>query len=148
MNEMMQKKIILTREQKERHAAQAVQKIQAFVNEANNIQSRRCEVMVALLTAHVQHAGARRSALGFGGTSKEDVDHCRLLAHYAVEEDAKEKFNDLKTLFAELGIQGPQPHLEWAAAQVGITLFDQPAPPADEPKLIQPATIQAVPELQ
>lgn len=140
MNEMMQKRIILSREQEERHAAQAVQKVQAFVNEANNIQARRCEVMVALLTAHVTHAGARSGALG-GGTTQADVDRCRELAHYAVQEDAKQKFSDLKQLFAELGIKGPQPHLEWAAKTVGVTLFD-------EPQLVQPVTAQGVEVIQ
>ena len=96
-----------------------MQKVQAFVNEANNVQSRRCEVMVALLTAQaggrlLRRRRARRQLI---------ADHCRPWQHYAaVEEDAREVATS-KTP-RRFGIRGPQPHLEWAAAQVGVQLFD------------------------
>lgn len=119
--------IHLSKEQEERIAAQSVQKIQAFIGEAAQIQSRRCEVMVALLSAAVTR----------DGVDKVNVEKCRALAHEAVDADSRQKWTDLKALFAELAINGPQPHLEWAARQVGVVLFDNPP---EEPNLIQPAT--------
>ncbi len=128
-----QKRLIqLSKEQEERMAAQSVQKIQAFVNEASQIQSRRCEVAIGLLAAHV-------TARGIGATSNEDAVRCKELAEFIVEADARQKFTDLKKLFVELKINGPQPHLEWAAKQVGVTLFDEPA--AAE-RLIIEATVE------
>lgn len=136
MNETMKqygdKRLIhLTKEQEERMAAQSVQKIQAFVGEAAQVQGRRCEVMVALLTAHVTKKGIR-------SLQPKDIEACRQAAHIAVEADCRQKFSDLKSLFKELGITGPQPHLEWAAKQVGVTLFDLPPPTP----IVQPVTVQ------
>lgn len=112
--------IHLSKEQEEKMAAQSAQKIQAFIGEANQIQARRCEVMVALLAAEVTKNGV-------AATTEVEVEKARTLAHLAVDADARQKWNDLKKLFVELGVHGPQPHLEWAAKQLGITLFDEPA---------------------
>jgi len=131
-----QKRLIqLSREQEERMAQQSVQKIQAFVGEANNVQARRCEVMVALLSAHTQHVGIQ-------AVTTEDVATCKKAADLAVELDARQKFEELKRLFVELGIAGPQPHLEWAARQVGVTLFDEQP---DEAPHVLPAVAQGAP---
>lgn len=123
--------IHLTREQEERIAAQSAQKIQAFVNELNQVQARRCEVMTGLLIAHVTHHGV-------ADIGPDAVEKCQKLAHALVDADARQKWSDLKGVFAELGIKGPQPHLEFAAKRVGVILFDELvdaelAPPAGEP---------------
>lgn len=122
--------IQLTQEQEERMAAQSAQKIQAFVGELAQVQSRRCEVMVALLSSHVTKAGIQ-------DVSDADVEACLRVAHKAVEADSRQKWADLKAMFSELGVHGPQPHLEWAAKRVGVELFEAPS-------LIQAPTIQTV----
>lgn len=119
--------IQLTREQEERMAAQSAQKIQAFANELAQVQSRRCELAAALLTAHV-------TLRGLDGTPMIFVASARQLATEAIREDSAQKWGAIKAMFAELGVEGPQPHLEWAAMQVGVKLFD---PPPEKP-LIQP----------
>lgn len=128
--------IHISKEQEERMAAQSAQKIQAFAAEAAQVQGRRCELMGALLVAHVQDSGVP------GSTHDMEivVERCRNLAHIAVDADSRQKWTDLKALFLELGVEGPQPHLEWAAKQVGVTLFDEPA---EEP-LVQLATVEGV----
>lgn len=120
--------IQLTREQEERMAAQSVQKVQTFVSEAAQIQSRRCEFLVTIVNAQVM----------YGGVDSVDLAACHLLANQAVEVDARQKWADLKALFTELGIHGPQPHLEWAAKQVGVTLFE--ALPEAPMLITQPST--------
>jgi hypothetical protein len=114
------KRIILSQAQRENMAAQSHQKNQAFVGELNMVQSRRFEVGVALLAAHV-------TAKGAAATSLEDLQQCRHLAEQFVQLDAVQKWTGLKALAAEVGIEGPQPHLEWAAKQVGVELFEQPS---------------------
>lgn len=126
--------IHISKEQEERMAAQSAQKIQAFAAEAAQVQGRRCELMGALLVAHVTENGLPSN--DFEGV----VESARKLAHIAVDADSRQKWNDLKALFLELGVEGPQPHLEWAAKQVGVTLFDEPA---EEP-LVQLATVEGV----
>lgn len=111
--------IHVTREQEEKMATQRIQGIQQFVGEAAQIQARRCEMTMALLTAH-----ATRN--GIGGTSAADAEACRQLAHLVVDSDSRQKWTDLKALFVELGVRGPQPHLEWSAKQCGVVLFDEP----------------------
>ena len=118
MNETKQRyaksKIYLTDKQKAQIAAQAHAKVQAFTNEANQVQSRRFELASALLIAQ-----AGREAVGIA-----DVAHARLIASELVNADAVQKWSDLKALFAELGMNEPQPPLEWAAKQVGVTLIE------------------------
>ncbi len=130
--------IQLSREQEEKMAAQAAQKVQNFVQEAAMIQGRRCEVMVALLAAQVTHAGV-------DALSESAIEKCRLAAHLAVAADARQKWSDLKLLFEELGINGPQPHLEWAAKQAGVTLFD--AQPEESPIIQVTAVLPSNDEL-
>lgn len=125
--------IHISKEQEERMAAQSAQKIQAFAAEAAQVQGRRCELMGALLVAHV-------GKVGIDKLTDTDVETCRKTADLAVDLDSKQKWTGLKALFLELGVEGPQPHLEWAAKQVGVTLFD---PPAEE-SLVQLATVEAV----
>ena len=60
-----------------------------------------------------------------------------------VAADGTQKFEGLKSLFVELGVNGPIPALEWAAKQAGVTLFDV-LPEAPEPmvKLAEPLNIE------
>lgn len=125
--------IHVTKEQEERMAQQSHAKVQTFVNEANQIQARRFELSSALLIAEVTRNGSL-------STSSSDVDRCRSLASKMVGDDSFQKWTDLKALFVELDVRGPQPALEWAAKQAGVTLFD-PLPEAPEESLIiDPAT--------
>lgn len=130
--------IQISKEQEERMAAQAHAKAQAFTNEANMIQARRCEVMVALMSAET-------TKNGIDALTPERIEACRQAAHRAVDADAKQKFTDLKALFKHVGLTGPQPHLSWAAAQVGVELFD---PEEDAPLIIEPTPEQLVKVIQ
>lgn len=130
--------IQISREQEERMAAQAHQKAQAFTNEANMIQARRCEIMVALMAAETTKNGV-------ASLTPERIEQCRQAAHVAVDKDANQKFSDLKLLFKECGLSGPQPHLEWAARQVGVQLFD---PEEDAPLIVEPTPEQLVKVIQ
>lgn len=109
--------IHLSKEQEERMAQQKQQTIQNFVNELNQVQARRFELGSALMISQAQ----------YGGVESVDVDACRAKAYTAVEADAKQKWALLKALFAEMGVQGPVPSLEWAARQCGIELFEAPS---------------------
>lgn len=112
--------IHVTKEQEERMAQQAHAKVQAYVNELNQIQARRFELATALLIADVTKNG-----LGVTSQVKDlAVSTARELAAEMVEADAKQKWEGLKALFVELAVPGPQDALEWAAKQVGVTLFD------------------------
>ncbi len=115
------RRIILSKEQEEKHAAMSAQKAQAFVGELNMIQARRYETALTLLGAQVTHAGV-------ASTTIEDVAKCRTLADELIRADAVQKWTGLKTLAAAVGIEGPQPHLEWAARQVGVQLFEDSSP--------------------
>ncbi len=99
-------------------AAQSAQKIQAFCSELAQVQSRRFDISNLVISAQVQ----------FGGVDSVDLDKVRELSQRLVDEDSRQKWRDLKALFKEMGVEGPQPHLEWAAKQVGIELFDAPSP--------------------
>lgn len=121
--------IHLSKEQEEKLAAQSHAKVQAFVNELNLVQSRRFELASALLIAKA----------GRDNVGPEDVEACRALASEMVDADAKQKWSDLKAVFVDLNVQAPQPPLEFAAAKVGVTLFDVlPEEPA--PLIINPST--------
>lgn len=122
-------RIILSQEQQERMAQQSAQKIQQFANELSQVQSRRLELTGSLLTAHVTKHGIR-------DTTPADVKACVEMAHAAVEADSLQKWTGIKALFAELGVHGPQPHLEWAAKKVGIVLFEEQA--EDAPLIVSP----------
>lgn len=122
--------IHLSEEQEKRMAEQAAGRIQSFANELAQVQSRRCELMAALLTAHVTKVGVDKLL-------DTDVMACSKAANLAIEADSFQKWTDIKAMFAELKIPGPQPHLEWAAKRVGVTLFD----PVEEESLIHPPTV-------
>lgn len=126
------KRIFVTQEQQERMAAQSAQKIQAFANELSQVQSRRLELTGGLLTAHVTKHGLR-------DTTPADVQSAVLLAGEAVRLDSVQKWTGIAALFAELGVEGPQPHLEWAAKQVGVVMFPD-AKPAEPERLVSLAT--------
>ncbi len=114
-----QKRLIhVTKEQEERMAAQSAQKIQAYCSELAQVQSRRFDISNLVISAQVQH----------GGVASVDVDAVRALSQKLVDDDSRQKWADLKALFVEMGVEGPQPHLEWAAKQVGIDLFEKPSP--------------------
>ncbi len=132
--------IHLSKEQQEKMAAQSAQKIQAFIGEASQVQSRRFELASALLIAHVTKSGITE-------TAADVVEQCRAVAALAVDADAKQKWSDLKVLFVEMGVAGPQPHLEWAAKQVGVTLFDEPVE-EEGASIIVPATPEQVKVIQ
>lgn len=127
--------IHVTKEQEERMAAESHAKVQAHVNELNQVQSRRFELSVGLLIAEVTRAG-------FPVDNATMVANCRALASEMVEADARQKWTDLKALFEELGVRGPQDALEWGAKQRGVTLFD-PLPERPESLIVAP-TIEAI----
>jgi len=108
------KRIILSQAQRENMAAQSAQKIQAFCSELAQVQSRRFDISNLVISAQVQ----------FGGVDSVDVEKVRALSQKLVDMDSKQKWSDLKALFEEMGVEGPQPHLEWAAKQVGVQLFE------------------------
>lgn len=116
-----EKRIILSQAQREKMAEETGAKNQRFLGELNMIQSRRFECALTLLGAHVTRNGAM-------ATTSEDVEQCRKLADALVQADAVQKWSGFKALAKEVGIEGPQPHLEWAAAQVGVEIFDPPEP--------------------
>ncbi len=121
-----QKRLIhVTKEQEEKMAQQSAQKIQAYCSELAQVQSRRFDISNLIISAQVQ----------FAGVDSVDVDKVRALSQKLVDDDSRAKWTDLKALFAEMGVEGPQPHLEWAAKQVGVTLFEAPglilAPPVE-----------------
>lgn len=119
--------IHLSKEQEEKIASQKHQMIQNFVNELNQVQSRRFELGSALMISQAQ----------YGGVESVDVEGCRMKAQDAVDADAKQKWAGLKSLFAEMGVRGPIPALEWAAKQCGVTLFD----PLPEAPLVEVAKL-------
>lgn len=129
--------IHVTKEQEERMAQQAHAKVQAYVNELNQMQARRFELATALLIAD-----ATKNGLGYTDGGAAVVETARSVASAMVEADAKQKWEGLKALFAELSVPGPQDALEWAAKQVGVTLFDV-LPEAPESLIVAP-TIEAI----
>lgn len=116
-NYAQKRSIILTKEQEEKIAQQNHQAIQNYVNEMNQVQSRRLELASGILVASMT-----------GGWTPNNVeDHvaiCRKTADALVNADCAERFTRLKALFEELGVRGPIPALEWGAKQAGVTLFD------------------------
>ncbi len=121
--------IHVTDEQKKRMAEQAQAKVQAHVNELNQVQARRFELASALLIAKA----------GYADVGAADIERFRMLASTMVDADAREKWTALKTLFVELEVPGPQAPLERAAAQVGVTLFDV-LPEEPESLVLAPST--------
>jgi len=108
------RRIILSKEQEEKHAAQSAQKIQAYCSELAQTQSRRCDLLGLIVSAQVTH----------GGVSSVIVDDVEKLANTLERNNSRTKWTELRALFAEMGVEGPQPHLEWAAKQVGVQLFE------------------------
>lgn len=119
------RRIIITKEQEEKMSAQSAQKIQAFLTELAQTQSRRCDLLGLIVSAQVTH----------GGVASVIVDDVEKLADVLERNNSKTKWTELRALFAEMGVEGPQPHLEWAAKQVGVRLFEAPgiiiAPPVE-----------------
>lgn len=115
MTKNEKKRIILSQAQRESMAAQSAQKIQAFCSELAQVQSRRFDISNLIISAQVQ----------FAGVDSVDTAKVRALAQKLVDEDSTQKWSDLRALFAEMGVEGPQPHLKWAAKQVGVTLFPE-----------------------
>lgn len=129
--------IIVPSEIKQKMADRDAGKIQAFTNELGQVQSRRLELTTMLLQAAVTHSGLPKTDVEATALAKEAA----FLANEAVALDCREKWSALRDLFAEMKFEGPQPHLEWAAKQVGVTLFEESEilePSADEiAKVIQ-----------
>ncbi len=124
------KKLIhLTKEMEEKMAQQSAQKIQSFANELAQVQSRRLELTTLLLQAEVTRSG-------IASVTETEISKCVKVARDAIEADSLQKWTDIAALFAELEVHGPQPHLEWAAKRVGVTLFEE----LPEEPLIQPIT--------
>ena len=135
-----QKRLIhVTKEQEERMARQSHERIQNFVNELNQMQARRFE-----LTSGIVLASVTRDGLPGGETDRVAmVNEARALANQVVESDAKQKWEALKSLFVELNVPAPQPPLEWAAKQVGVTLFDV-LPEEPEAMIVAPSTEELI----
>ncbi len=125
------RRIILTKEQEEKMAAQSAERVQAFANELGQVQSRRLELTTLIIQAEVTKNGA-------ASMTPEVVAKCSEVARATIEGDSLQKWTDIKALFAELGVHGPQAHLEWAAKRVGVTLFET------DDTLIQPATVKGL----
>ena len=111
------RRIIITKEQEEKMAAMSAQKIQAFLGELAQVQSRRVDLLSLIVSAQVTH----------GGIGAVNFEETFALAKSLVDADSRQKWTELAALFAEMAVEGPQPHLEWAAAKVGVELF--PAAP-------------------
>ena len=126
-----EKRIILSQAQREQMAEQSGQRNQRFVGELNMIQSRRFECALTLLGAHV-------TAKGVGEVTVADVEKCRTLAAALVQADAVQKWSGFRDMAEEVGIEGPQPHLEWAAKQVGVVLWE---PDEEESMILSPNVI-------
>ncbi len=120
-----EKRIILSEAQRQNMAEQSSQRAQRFLGELNMIQSRRFEVALTLLGAHVTGKGA-------AATTNEDIAKVRALADELIRADAVQKWTGFRDMAEEVGIEGPQPHLEWAAKQVGVVIWE----PEEEESLI------------
>lgn len=123
--------IQMSKEQEEKLANQRAESIQRYTNELAQVQGRRCELFAALLQAEITKNGAASiDAMGLACIHK--------LATDAMTLDTRQKWEGLRDLFNEMGFEGPQPHLAWAAKKSGVELF--PAETEDKP-LIQPPTV-------
>jgi hypothetical protein len=126
------RKIIVPAEFQQKQADRDAAKIQAFSNELGQVQSRRLELTTLLLQAAVTRDGLPGSRDEMERVAAAASD----LARWAIERDCMEKWTALRDLFAELDFEGPQPHLEWAAKKVGVTLFE-------ESRILQPTEVEA-----
>ncbi len=115
------KRIILSNEQRQKMADESAAYHQRFTGELNMVQSRRFEAALTLLGASVTKNGA-------AATTEADVEKCRALADQLVHSDAVQKWNGFRAMVVDLSMEGPQPHLEWAARQVGVELFPPESP--------------------